>query len=361
MNSQQITEISIRGYKSIEQAEIRLGMLNVLIGSNGSGKTNFISLFRLLSAMIEGNLQTYVAKHGGPDAFLYWGRKRTEKMDIRFLFGNNGYDFSLEPTLDNRMMFAREDFLGNVHGSKVIARGNFESEWRKGTGTHIDEYIQPVLRNQRWRVYHFHDTGETALVKQIQGINDNMEFASDARNLAAFLYRLQRTERETYVQIVRTIQMAAPYFDDFILRPMPLNKDKILLEWKAKGSDIPFTAAQLSDGTLRFICLTVLLLQPEELQPDTILIDEPELGLHPYAISLLAALVKKASLGKQVILSTQSVELLNEFAAKDIIVVNQQDGASMFNHLDEEELSGWLAEDYTLGELWKRNILGGRP
>ena len=142
---------------------------------------------------------------------------------------------------------------------------------------------------------------------------------------------------------------------------MPLNKDKILLEWKAKGSDIPFTAAQLSDGTLRFICLTVLLLQPEELQPDTILIDEPELGLHPYAISLLAALVKKASLEKQVILSTQSVELLNEFAAKDIIVVNQQEGASVFNHLDEEELSDWLAEDYTLGELWKRNILGGRP
>ena len=145
------------------------------------------------------------------------------------------------------------------------------------------------------------------------------------------------------------------------MRPNPLKPDSIRLEWKDKNSDIPFIASQLSDGTLRFICLTTLLLQPFSLMPETILIDEPELGLHPYAISLLASLIKKASVRKQIIVSTQSVELLNEFEAKDVIVVNHQDNQSVFSRLDYEQLQVWLDEDYSLGDLWKRNILGGRP
>lgn len=246
-------------------------------------------------------------------------------------------------------------------GYKLVQQGQFESLWKNGTATRIDNFVKPILEGQKWRVYHFHDTSDTALVKQIHGINDNYEFATDARNLAAFLFRLKNMEENSYHQIVCTIRMVAPYFDDFILRANPLQPNNIQLEWKDTNNDIPFIASQLSDGTLRFICLATLLLQPNTLMPETILIDEPELGLHPYAITLLASLIKKASVTKQIIISTQSVELLNEFQPNDIIVVNHEQNHSIFKKLDEQALKTWLEDDYTLGDLWKNNILGGRP
>lgn len=332
MNNKQITKICIDGFKSIEHCELELNMLNVLIGSNGAGKSNFISLFKMLQSMIDEELQLYVAKHGGSNAFLFLGSKRTDHISIKFSCDTNEYAVDLFPTTSN-------DFL--VYGEKL-------SEEFGG--------VRP-----KWRVYHFHDTSDTALVKQMCGINDNRELAADARNLAAFLYRLKMAEPRSYKQIVSAIKMVAPYFSDFILRPNPLNKDQIMLEWRDINTDIPFLGAQLSDGTLRFICLATLLLQPKDLMPETILIDEPELGLHPYAISVLAALIKKVSVDKQVIISTQSVELVNEFSAEDVIVVNHENDHSGFKRLKSEELRVWLEEDYTLGELWKSNIIGGRP
>lgn len=361
MNNYQITNIEIEGFKSIQRCNLDLGMVNLLIGSNGAGKTNFISLFKMLQSMIDENLQTYIAKHGGPNAFLFFGSKQTERITVKFFFGNNGYQFVLTPTNDNRLIFEDELFYWNVTGAQSIGRGHQESVWKNGRHNGIDTCVQPILRNQKWRVYHFHDTGDTALVKQIHGLNDNEEFATDARNLAAFLYRLRETESNSYHQIVRTVQLVAPFFDDFVLRPNPLKPDSIQLEWNDKKGDIPFTASQLSDGTLRFICLATLLLQPEHLMPETILIDEPELGLHPYAVSVLASLIKKAAVEKQIIVSTQSVELLNEFEAKDVIVVGHENNHSEFERLSEEELKVWLEDDYTLGELWKKNIFGGRP
>lgn len=361
MDSLQLTRIEVEGFKSIRKLSLSMEMLNVLIGSNGAGKTNFISLFSFLQAVAAGNLQLYVARHGGPDVFLRFGRKVTERITVRFFFGNNGYGFTLAPTNDNRMMFEREWFYWNMSGEYDLATGHMESKWRDGTGNKIDDFIQPILKKQKWRVYHFHDTSDTAPVKQIHGLNDNIELAGDARNLAAFLYRLREKEPASYKNIVNVIRMAAPYFKDFILRPNPLKEDSIVLEWAAAGSDVPFTAAQLSDGTLRFICLAVLLLQPESLQPETIVIDEPELGLHPYAISLLAGLMKKASVDRQILVSTQSAELLSHFEAKNVVVVNQKGTESEFSRLDEAELMTWLEDDYTLGDLWKQNMLGGRP
>ena len=360
MNSRQITNIHIEGFKSIKSCTLDLDMINILIGGNGSGKTNFISLFKMLQAMVDGELQAYVAKHGGPNTFMYFGSKQTEELHVSFYFGENGYQFSLTPTADDRMMFSGEWFYWYACKEKSLGSCHYESKWEEGCGNRIDQYVQPILRNQKWRVYHFHDTGDTALVKQIHGINDNIELATDARNLAAFLYRLKSAHEAHYQQIVRAVQLVAPYFEDFILRPNPLHPDSIRLEWKDVNSDIPFIAAQLSDGTLRFICLATLLLQPTEMMPETILIDEPELGLHPYAISILASLIKKAAVSKQIIISTQSVELLNEFEPENVIVVDHDKNQSIFSRPDPASLEAWL-EDYTLGDLWKRNILGGRP
>jgi predicted ATPase len=157
------------------------------------------------------------------------------------------------------------------------------------------------------------------------------------------------------------VRLAAPFFDDFKLRPVPTNPELIQLEWSQTDSDYPFRASQLSDGTLRFICLATALLQPSP--PPTMLFDEPELGLHPYALTLLATLFQQPSKGVgggQIIVSTQSASLLNEFAPEDVIVVERVEGQSTFRRLDPADLSEWLQE-YALGELWQKNVLGGRP
>lgn len=361
MNNRQITKMTIEGFKSIKYAQLDLSMINVFIGANGAGKSNLISVFKLLQNLIDENLQLYVTQQGGPDRLLHFGRKTTEFISISFEFGHNGYSFKLSPTQDNRLMFEEENFFWDKSGAKSLARGHVESMWRKGLGNGIDRFILPILENQNWRVYHFHDTSESASVKQFCNINDNAYFAHDARNLAAFLFRLSITERKNYNQIKDAVKLVAPYFDDFVLRENPFRPDMVQLEWRDVHSDTIFNASQLSDGTLRFICLATLFLQPESLQPDTILLDEPELGLHPYAIVLLAGLIKKTSIKKQIILSTQSVELLNEFSTEDIIVVNHKNAQTEFKRLDRDNLKVWLEDDFSLGDLWKSNLLGGRP
>jgi len=154
------------------------------------------------------------------------------------------------------------------------------------------------------------------------------------------------------------IRMVAPFFGRFNLHSDRLNPTKIRLEWQEKGSDTYFDAHAFSDGTLRVISLATLLLQPE--LPTIVLIDEPELGLHPYAITVLAGLLRAASTRTQLLVSTQSVTLVNQLSPEEIVVVDRKDGESTFRRLREEEIAGWI-DDYSLGELWEKNVLGGRP
>ena len=354
----QLRRIVLKGYKSIAECDLKLGVLNVLVGCNGAGKSNFIEFFQMIQSMLEGRLQRFVGYQGGPDAILHFGRKRTEELATELYFGNNGYLATFQPTQDNRLMFTDESVWWNVTGPRSIGNGYFETQALQGTRTGIDQYILPTM--QQWRVYHFHDTSDTAHVKQLHSIHDNRYLRPDARNLAAFLYYLQNQHGGSYQKIMKTIQLVAPFFGGFLLRPSLHDGDKIELLWQEKEQDIPCKAHQLSDGTLRFIALTTLFLQPEEQMPETILVDEPELGLHPYAITLLAALMRSVSTHKQLIVSTQSVELLNEFDPEDIIVADRHGGRSLLRRLEPDELSQWL-EEYSLGELWKKNIFGGRP
>ncbi|USD35356.1 MULTISPECIES: AAA family ATPase [Vibrio] len=356
-NSDQLSRLLIENYKSIKHCDIKMGCLNVLIGANGAGKSNFIGFLKLIPAILEHRLQLTVGKSGGPDALLHFGRKVSDNIKGEFYFGNNGYKFNLEPTSDNRMLFSRESLWWNMAGDMGVYSGHFESmvdNHRSG----VKQYTLPIMR--MWRVYHFHDTSDSAKVKQVHRINDNEYLREDGSNLAAFLYRLKENHKNNYKRIVKTIQMVAPFFGDFYLRSTASNSDFIELEWTEKDQDIPFKANELSDGTLRFICLATVLLQPEEFMPSAIIVDEPELGLHPYAISVLAALISAASNEHQLIVSTQSVELVNEFDIEDLIVVDRVDGASTFKRLEEEHLNEWL-QDYSLGEMWKKNLLGGRP
>jgi predicted ATPase len=358
----QVRKMSITGYKSIKQlVDFELRDLNVLIGANGAGKSNFISIFKMLNEMYEGQLQVYVQKQGGPDALLHFGRSVTDRFHAEFYFGNNGYKFDLLPTNDNRFVFETEvSWFKGVHypghSSFTLGKGHPESNLKSATDLY-SPYVRPAVSN--WRVYHFHDTSDTAKVKQKHAVNDNLRLKPDAGNLAAYLRMLRVDHLPDYKRIVDTIKMVAPFFGDFVYREGDI--DQIELEWTQAGRpDTPFKAHMLSDGTLRFICLVTLLLQPVALLPQTILIDEPELGLHPYAIAVLAEIFKQVSEQRQLIVSTQSVELVNELTPEDIIVVDQDNGASTFKRFTSEELAGWL-EEYHLGELWKRNIIGGRP
>ncbi|ASF44855.1 AAA family ATPase [Methylovulum psychrotolerans] len=323
-----VSSLTIMGYKSIrELRDFPLNNLNVLIGANGAGKSNFIGFFRLLAEIVGQNLQVYVQKQGGPDALLHFGRNVTNELSAEINYAGNAYRFGLIPTNDNRLIFLAE--YASVYGSlknNYYKGGHDESALK----TTLNPYGQQAAASiSNWRVYHFHDTGDNAKVKQRHAVNDTLRLKSDAANLAAYLRMLYNGYPSHYQRIVDTIRLVAPFFGDFVQRPG--TPDYIELEWTQKGQqDTPFKAHVLSDGTLRFICLATLLLQPEELLPDTILIDEPELGLHPYAISILADIFKQVAETKQLIVSTQSVELVNELSPEDVIVVDQENDASVF-------------------------------
>ncbi|QEP43015.1 chromosome segregation protein SMC [Ectothiorhodospiraceae bacterium BW-2] len=355
MNDNQLSRIVLSGYKSIRQCDLELKELNVLIGPNGAGKSNFISFFKLVQQMLEGKLQRHIGLNGGADSLLHFGRKKTEQITAALVFQPHAYTMELVPTQDNRLMFDKEQFMFN-NMMDIAYSGHFETA-SQDDGSIQSHFLLPVMRN--WRLYHFHDTSESALVKQRHGINDNAYLRPDARNLAAFLYRLQKNYPQHYQRIVRLVQFIAPFFGDFYLRPNTDNPEYIELEWTEQGEDRPFKAHQLSDGTLRFICLATLLNQPEEWLPETILIDEPELGLHPRAIGFLASMLRSTAKQRQLIVSTQSVTLVNGFSVDDLIVVERQNGVTVFQRHDEKQFQEWLKE-YTVGDLWEKNLLGGR-
>lgn len=366
-----IKKLNISGFKSIKKLEnFELKDINILIGANGVGKSNFISYFHMLRELVEQRLQIWTSKQGGSDRILSYGMKETERIESCIRFDKNGYDFSIIPTVDGAFTFEKEllYFEGNYGPNKPnLGTGhnesNLKNETKKGSSPLSEKIAEFCYKSiADWKVFHFHDTSETAGVKRLNSLHDNQYLRPDASNLAAYLYKLKETSttNETYEQICKTVRLAIPFFDEFVLNPqvLPSEEEQIRLLWRQKNSDYALWPSQLSDGSLRFICLVTALLQPNP--PSTIIIDEPELGLHPYAITLLGALIRSASARMQIIVSTQSVSLLNEFKLDDIIVVNRENGNSTFKRLNESEFAKWL-EDYSIGELWEKNILGGRP
>lgn len=367
-----LSRLTLKGFKSIQELDLSFRDINILIGANGAGKSNLLSFFRMLNAIGDNNLQLFVGKQGGANALLHHGRKRTPQlqatMHIDISSGNNTYAMTLMAVAPNDLMFAeelvtftqsnplkspRETLLGGGHRESRLLDFISNDATARTVKWTID----------RWRHYHFHDTSSEAPIKQSCDVRDNRFLRGDGANLAAFLYMLKTTYPQHFEQIRDTVRQAAPFFDDFVLEPDALNSNYIALAWKERGSELPFFAYQLSDGTLRFIALTTALLQPEALptMPHIILIDEPELGLHPYAITLLAAMMRSASKKAQIIVSTQSVTLVDELERpEDVIVVDRAGGHSTFKRLDSNTIEAWL-EDYSLGELWKKNVIGGRP
>lgn len=357
--------LTIQGFKSIREQTLALGRLNVFIGGNGSGKSNLIEVFRFLHEIVNQRLAAYTARKGGADGLLYFGRKTTPGMEIALEFGegevSNSYGVRLIGTDDDELRIAGEKAYYHV---KPLYERPYEwlvSTYGEESRLRQEHHItaQQVLRHlDSYRVYHFHDTSDTAAVKVTAEVDDNRFLRPQAENLAAFLYWLQEKQPNHLRTIEDTVRQIAPFFDRFQLAPRRLDESRIRLEWLERGSDTYFNAAALSDGTLRFICLATLLLQPE--LPAIVLLDEPELGLHPAAVALLASLLSSAATRTQVIAATQSVTLINQLAPEDVWTVDREDGQSVFRHLEAADLNAWV-DGYSLGELWEKNVLGARP
>lgn len=349
--------IEIHGYKSIRETHIEIAPINILIGANGTGKSNLMSFFDFVHNLYERNLQDYIARHGGEDKFVYQGLKRTRAIsfDLSLGGGAHGYRARLVAGTEG-LLFSGEQVRESGQTLELVNRTGesiLKVDERLRSST-VRRYLEGL------RKYHFHDTSPTTPFARRSHIEHDTHYLyADGSNIAAYLYHIRELSPVVYHRIVGAIQAIAPYFLDFYLQPSP--EGYVRLYWRDRYSDITYSTADLSDGTLRFVALAVLFLQP--VLPPTIIIDEPELGLHPFAITKLAGMIASASdRGAQVIAATQSAELISHFAPEDVLTVDHEEGASTFRRLSAEELGVWLEGYESLGSLWRRGIISkGQP
>ena len=359
-NNIRLKSVTISGFKSFNSdgQTVEFGDVSVLIGANGAGKSNLVSFFKMIGYMMKAALQQYIGEQGGANSILNFGRRHTSEMSAKLEFDNNHfYEFTLAGVAQDTMIVTEE--LVQTH-----IRFSFPSGLKEcGLSGYSAEKLPASLSN--CKVYQFHDTSSTSNIRNSGYINQNECLYSDGGNLAAFLYAMKenKTTLPYYEKIVRRIKQVFPLFKGFALQPSARNNNYIMLDWVGENAmEYKLGAHQLSDGTIRFMALTALLLQPPQNLPLMIVLDEPELGLHPSAIVELAGMVKIASQHAQIVLATQSPALLDEFSPEQITVIECDpiSKSSIFKKFSAEDLRDWL-DDYTLSEMWDKNILGGRP
>jgi predicted ATPase len=365
-----LTKFELHGFKSIRHLpDLKFKQMNVLIGANGAGKSNLISFFKLLAWMTPspGGLQFFIGKEGGANSLLYDGADITDKIEASLTFetdrGTNEYYMRLVYASPDILMFADERYRFSdktfPHAAEWKSLDSGHKESRLINNAEAGDTTARVIRNlmRQCVVYQFHNTSETARIRQKWNRDDSRFLKEDAANLAPFLLRLHESEPDAYVRIVETIRQITPFFADFVLQPVA---NSLMLQWRERHTDMVFGPHQASDGMLREMALVSLLLQPEKDLPEVLILDEPELGLHPYAINVVAGLIRSVSNHVQVILATQSTSLIDQFLAEDIIVVERDERESRFRRLDSDKLEEWL-DEYSVAELWQKNVLGGRP
>lgn len=376
---ERLSRLKIAGFRSLREVELEFRDRSILIGANGSGKSNLLSVFTLLSYLTSESLQLYVARRGGASSVLRYGPKITRTLTVDLTFGNgeewSTYGFDLELAAPDRLVFTDERLAFQRPGApdafrRSLGAGHVESQLPRCVLGEHGEALRRVARRfmrrlKEIRAYHFHDTSETSYLRLSQDVHRRGQLQNAGGNLASFLYMLQEGHPAHFERIVATLRTVVPYFHGFILAPEPDDPRRIQLRWRDRNPDYEFGAHQLSDGSLRTIALITALLQPEDLLPDVITVDEPELGLHPGAIGTLAQLIKAVSHKRQVILATQSTRLVAEFAPEDVVVVRRGEdprgfGETTFERLSREMLGTWL-DDYDLGQLYDMNVTGGGP
>ena len=364
-----LERITLKGFKTIrELVDFEPRARTVLIGPNGAGKSNFISFFRMMSWALSGpdKLALHVSQQGGSRRLLHDGPARTRKIEaqltIRTTAGENEYAFRLFHAAGDTLVFADEGYCfsrdewQSKAPLKPLGAGHKDPQLLTAA---VEDQTARVIRTllQKIVVYQFHNTSDTARIRGKWSADDNRWLKEDAANIASVLYRLRTREGRYYQRIVDTIRLVLPLFSDFELEP---DCGDLMLAWRERDTDEVFNVSQASDGLLRIIALITLLLQPAQDLPDVLILDEPELGLHPSAINVVGGLIAAAATKIQIIAATQSVALVDCFDPEDVVVVERPDRASTFKRLDPASLKEWL-EEYSLSELWEKNVIGGRP
>lgn len=395
--STKLSRLTLEGFKSFVSEEISFGDITVLLGANGSGKSNLVSFFRMLGSLRTGTLQVYLGQEGGPDSILHGGRRATPQMQAEVRFGSEHrivqggrktrvesmfgtetiHRFRLTDAAPDTLIFSEERAVYHNHAAHdfrshlglrrsqdvLLGAGHRESLLQTKAPEEDRQTVDALLSLlSRCRSYQFHDTSRQARIRNGHRIEDAQNLHDDAGNLAAFLYAMKATRPDCYRRIVETVRLVFPAFGEFDLKPRVRSPDQILLNWREKNRpDYLFGPHQLSDGTLRFMALATLFLQPPDKLRGVIVVDEPELGLHPYAISVLAAMIRSTAMRAQVVLATQSTRLVDEFEPNQIVVLESDDElGTRCRRLKSADLSEWL-EDFSVGELWEKNHFGGRP
>ena len=368
-NRKKLCEVTIKGYKSIafeNPITLHLGDVNILLGANGAGKSNIISFFRMLSYMMSKSFGVYVEKSGTANSFLHYGPKKTPVMSGTLVFTDtksvDSYHFSLTNAAPDRLIITEES-IEYHHKTEnkpheVLLEPNFRESALADSKDFVAKSIYQMLAY--CKVYQFHDSSNEGPLRQACPVDTANYLQSYGNNLPSFLLFLRDNYADSYKRIVAYVRDVVPQFQDFYLEP---TNQTISLRWiDNSATDYRFNAYQFSDGSIRFIALATLLLQPAKTMPDVIILDEPELGLHPYAISQLAEMIKDASIHAQVMIATQSKDLVDHFNVDNISVVemDEKTQSTIVTHLKEDDYKLWL-EHYSLSELWDKNIIGGRP
>ena len=366
---QMLKRIRLKGWKSIRDQSITLNPLTVLIGANGSGKSNLLSFIAMFADIFssEPRMRSYVGVNGTASSLLHYGTRETKSIDIELAFetsnGELRYATRWIPTLGGGLVF-EDERIEVLHDKssidQVISLGSGHAETNlvesADSGNSIARTCLGLLRG--CRVFHFHNTSPRSEMRYPSYVEVNRFLQPEANNLASLLYLYKQKHPIAYRRITILVQRIMPGFEQFILEQSKLNETMVALKWKQSNRDYEFGPHQFPDGALRSIALSVLLMQPTKDLPNLIGLDEPELGLHPRALELFSEMAISTSANAQVIIATQSSRLLDYFDPESILVADRIDGATEFNNLDVKKLDVWL-EKYSLGELWERNYLGG--
>ncbi|KQN63582.1 AAA family ATPase [Erwinia sp. Leaf53] len=360
-----IAEVSINGFRSLKNIDrLSLPQLTVLIGANGVGKSGFIRFFEMLGWMFRSQkLQEFVLRNGGGDDQFFMGSRTTPEITAEIRIhterGYNDYAFKMAHLSAGDTCMLTEEAYRYSDTSK-----HTEANWTRlrapAKESALPEQKNPTAKTihrllKQCATYQFHDTSSNAAIHMRWDISDSFQLRADGGNLAAVLLDLQQTSRPLYKFIVRQIQRVFPAMDDFALEP---SSGKVLLRWKSKFSDKIFGSHLTSDGTLRLFCLITLLNMPEERLPDIMFFDEPELGLHPHAITLVCEMMRRIAQTRQLFIATQSPYMVDCFDLENIIVANAVDGATELRNLPAEKYQQWLDDEYLLSEIWLKSPVG---
>ena len=370
---ERIESIHVKGFRSL--ADVKLDSIPnpmVLLGTNGAGKSNVLRFFEMLKEMAHLRLGEFTLRQGGADDQLFGGARSTQQIEATVFFrttlGRSRFTFVLQYAHPDRFIITGEQFRSPdpedsseddpvylFFDQPIGHESACVQESRSSTADMRLTKAVELLADCGH--YQFHDTSDCAPVKTRWDVEDNHRLLGHGGNLASVLLSLQENEAPRFDLICKQLAQVVPDFNGF---QNVENYGKTILRWRSKGTGKTMGAHLTSDGSLRCFQLVTLLNLPDTLLPRVVLLDEPELGLHPAAIALVSHMAKSLARRCQVIIATQSPHFVDAFGFEDMIVLELRDGRTETTRPDPSRF-GRLLKNYSTGELWWKGVLGGYP